>query len=323
MQNKPSRTDFGALLARSWQLYSQSLHVTFSITLLCAALPLLILLVVLYYGLASAFEPALRVAQAVLMSLLESGFDEWAIGAAVEQVLSSFGGLNLPEVILRAVGSLGLTALALVLMLPVQTLCRLLLTPIGRGASVKAHLSAAGGEKPHFSASFSAIRRRFGRLIALDLLMIPVSAALVVIAAAAAAAAGKLPVAGEAVKLLAPFLVILLLGCARQIAAIEVLHGDARVFNAFGMAFKRFFTDWTYAAAGGLYYAALLTGGVLILAADVMLMVLTMLPPVMTVLYLTLFLPLGQAMNVVMAQEQDRRAEKSELPPPENQNECE
>ena len=72
-----------------------------------------------------------------------------------------------------------------------------------------------------------------------------------------------------------------------------------------------------------MYYAALLTGGVLILAADVMLMVLTMLPPAMTVLYFALFLPLGQAMNVVMAQEQERRAAKSQLPQPEDQNECE
>ena len=311
MSGKTTRTDFGTLLARAWQLYARSLHVTFPVTLLCAALPLLIVIAVVYYGLATAFEPALRVAQAVLRSLLESGFDEWAIGAAVEQVLASFGGLDFFGIILRALGGIGITVLLMLVLLPVLALCRLLLAPVGRGACVQALLSAYNEEKPRFSAAFTAARRRSGRLMAFELLMLPVSAAVLVLAGFICVHAAKLPAAGDAAAWLAGIAAIVLLACAKQIAAMRILDENARMASALGAAFRSFFTDWTYAAAGGLFYMSLLCGAVLMFAVDVLLMVLAIVPPIATVLYAALFVPLGYALTVVMAKEQIRRAREN------------
>ena len=49
----------------------------------------------------------------------------------------------------------------------------------------------------------------------------------------------------------------------------------------------------------------------MILAVDVLLMVLAMLPPIAAVLFITLFLPLCRALTVVMLKEQIRRADPS------------
>lgn len=311
MSDRSSRADFGTLLARAWSLYSKSLHITFPAALLCGALPVLVVLFAAYYAFASGFEPVLRIAQAVLRSLLENGFDEWAMGAAVEQVLAGFGGLDPLQAILRALGGLGITVLVVLLALPVLALLRLMLVPVGRGASLQAQRCALAGEPVGFSGAFSAARRHLGRLIAVDLLLLPVGAVVIVLSALLCIAAGKVPGLGRAAVFVVIFAVPVFLGSLRQLSVLHLLEGNVRVFSAVGLAFRRFFTDWTYAASGALFCAGLYIGTAMILAVDVLLMVLAMLPPFAAVLFITLFLPLCRALTVVMLKEQIRRADPS------------
>ena len=311
MLNPTPRTDFGTLLARAWKLYAKALHITFPTHFICMALPVTAVLAVLYYGLVNAFEPALRIAQTMLRSLLENGFDEWALGNAMEQMMTSLGTLNPLEILLRAVGSIGLTALILLLLLPLVAVCRLLLTPIGRGASLAAHTAALRDQRPRFSDSFSALKKRFGRLMGLELLFLPTTALFIALAVLLCSAVSAVPTIGSAVKLIIALAAITVIGSLRHLGAMAALRQNLPVFRAYGYAFKRFFTDWTYLAAGCLFYACLFGGAVLILVADVFLMILAVLPPIAVVLYFALFMPLAQTIVLVMHQEQTRRAEGS------------
>lgn len=307
MQKSKPRTDFGELLARSWQLYGRSLGATFPAALLCDVLPVGIVLTAIYYGLVSAFEPAVRVAQAMLRSLLQNGFDEWAVGAAVEQVMGSLGGTGFLQTLFRMLGSFGGLAIALALLLPAFLACRILLTPYGRGLSMQA-LSLHVKERPvRLSKRYAAYKPLIGRMIALELISLPPAAALIAVASGLSKLLVKIPAVGQAASLCAFLAALTAVICIRLLMTRIILTQNADVFHAFSQAVGCFFTDWTYLAAGALFFVGLAGCALLVAVADVMLMILVLIPPVSLMLLYALAMPLLQSIVTVLHEEQQSR----------------
>jgi len=302
------RTDFGTLLARAWKLYTDTLGVTFPVTLLCRILPVIAACAVLYAAVADVLEPLLTTARAGLLSLLENGFGEWALGNAVEQAQGWFGGEDILNSIIRVAISLGFAFVVLLAFIPVRLLCRLLLSPVACGASVSAQLAQQQGQRIRFGQAVAVVRRRYGRLVLLELIQFPVCIAVSIGVAALCWAAGKLPFGTGTVRLCVAVGATSLISGLRHLSVRFVLYEDDRAFRAFGRAFLSFFTDWTYIAAGGIFCGGLLVCSLLAFPADVFLTILAQLPPAAVLLVCALFLPLQQAICIVMAQEQSRRA---------------
>lgn len=305
MQKNNTSAGFGALFGRGWSLYKQSFGTTFPITLLCAVLPLFLLIAVVYYGIVLAFEPVLRIAQAVFGSLLESGFDEAAMGKAMETVLASFRDFNLLEALWRMLRVVGGMTVLVMLMLPVQVGCALILLPTGRGAAVYAQHRAIQGENLRFSEAFRGVRRVTGKLMGLNLAFVPVHLAGICAAALLAELAGYLP-SGDAVAGTICVAAAAMLGGTQQLAVLVGLEENVWGFAAMGRAFKLFFTRWSYLCAGMIFYTILFGCGMLVCFADVWLMIMGVMPPLAIPLTVALALPLQQAL--VTAIYQDQRA---------------
>ena len=303
MQNQNNTSGFSALFGRGWSLYKQSFGTTFPVTLVSAVLPLFALVVIVYYGIVLAFEPALRIAQAVFRSLMESGFDEAAMGDAMQTVLESFSGFNLLQTLWRMLRVVGGMMLLVMLMLPVQAGCLLILLPTGRGAAAFAHKAAADGVSARFSEAFRGVRHCSGKLMGLGLAFVPVHAAGICAAILLAELADYLP-SGDAVAGTIFVAAAALLGGTQQLAVLIGLEENIWGIRALGRAFKCFFTRWSYVCAGMIFYTILFGSIMLVCFADVWLMIMGVMPPLAVPLTLAAALPLQQALVTVIYREQ-------------------
>ena len=309
---KNERTGFGALLGRGFRIWSGSLSASFSAVLLCSVLPALVIAVALYYCLLVAFRPAFQLLQTILQSLLTYGFDEWAIGDAVSRVLEDFSRMDHELLLRQLLGSMGTLAGVLLISVPLQLVSSFVLMPMAQGAVAEAQSRLWHGVRVPFGAAFAAIRRRAGRLMVLNLAFYVSAVALSAACSVVGAFLALLPMVGPAVLAALELVIVLLLMGVECLMYLAAVNEDQWHFKAIGLAVKRFFTDWAYAAAMAVYGAMLLGCLLLTALADLLLMTLAMFPPVLTVLAGAFLTPL--AMSFVTAVYYDQRKREGYAP---------
>lgn len=308
MQKKErARTDFWHLLRRGRKLYSAALGATFPATLLCVFLPTLIMVVAGYYCLLSMFRPVVEILQAIVRSLMLYGFDEWAVGEAVERVTESLRELGIREMLMQMLGSVGGIVLLAAFMVPVRILCRAVVTPLGQCAAAEAHSRGWHGVKVSFKKAFAAIRRHTGRIVVLCLIFWLVSTAAAFVMAFVVGAIALIPVAGGVLAIAAAAAFCALMLCLWDLMLLIGLNEDQWHFKALGGAFRHFFTDWAYLSAGLVFCSVLVLCLMVTVLLDALLMVLAMFPPVVTLLTIVLALPMMQAFDTVIYYDRRRR----------------
>ena len=308
MQNeKIQRTGFGMLLSRGWRLYGKSLGTTFSISFLCNALPSLLLTVVVYYCVATMFRPVFQVAQTVLQSLLTYGFDEWAIGEAVERLLLSIEGYTLETMLKQMLGSMGWLVVLLIVLAPVKLICQYVVAPVGAGAVAETQSRTWHGVKVGISAAFAAVKKRAGRLMVLYLVFLLGNAALGMVLSFASAVLSLIPVVGSVAGFCLAVGVAALSMGLQELMVLVAINEDKWHFEALIQALKRYFTDYAYIASGAIIWSGVLVALLLVAVLDVFLMILAMFPPVLTVLLTAFAAPLSAAITTVVYYDQRKR----------------
>lgn len=306
------RTGFGALLTRGWRLWSGSLGTSFPAVLLCGVLPALVIAVAGYYCLLVAFRPAFQLLQTILQSLLTYGFDEWAIGDAVSRVLEDFGLMDHEQMLRQLLGSMGTLVGVALISVPLQLASSYVLMPMAQGAVAEAQSRLWHGVRVPFGAAFAAIRRRAGRLMVLNLALLLAELGLSIVLSVVSALVALLPVMGPAAVTALELVAVLLVMGVQSLVYLVAINEDQWHFNAIGLAVKRFFTDWAYAAAMAVYGAVLVGSLLLTVLADLLLMTLALFPPVLTVLAMAFLMPL--AMSFVTAVYYDQRTREGYAP---------
>ncbi len=306
-KEKKPRAGFGTLLANGWMTYRRGMGASVPATLLCVLLPALIVTVTVYYCLAAMFQPVLQVLQAIVNVVLQNGFDEWAVGAAVEQTLLALGALRPQELVRQVLGSAGWMVVVLAIMAPLQVVFRYVLTPIGQGAMALAHGAGVYGVKMAFHQAMRDGKGRIGKILVLNLVYTLGTVVLYGVGSVLAGFVALLPVIGVILSVLIVMVMLCVGFGVRDLMLFVGLNENKWHFVALFEAVKRYFTDWAYICAGLIFLAGLALGVCMVAVLDALVMVLAMFPPVLTLLLIAFSIPLLQALTCAIYDDQRKR----------------
>lgn len=307
MQFSNQRTGVDGLLSRGWKLYGESLGSTFPLVFLFDTLPSLLMTAVSYYGLVTAFHPFFQVLQTILQSLLRYGFDEWAIGQAVERLLTSMEGYSMELILRQMLGALGWMVVLMLILMPIRLVLRYVVLPMAAGAAAEAQSRVWQGIPVTLRSALVAVKGRAGRLIVLNLVYLLACGVIFMLLSVGLATLLSVPFIGTAAAICVAMCVMVLFTGLREVMVLIAINEDQWHFHALTQAFRRYFTDYAYGASSAVIWLCILAVALICAVLDLMLMFLLTFPPVMTPMQYAFALPLSAAVTTSVYYDQRKR----------------
>lgn len=281
------KTGFGALMARAWKLFTRTLGTGVSSILLFQGLPVLILVLCGAAALAGlgAF----------------SFFDELALDMRT--------GLDFGNRLNSVLNIENLVTLwfALILVVFISGLTLPFTRPLSMGVMLESQSRSWHGFNLGFGRSFNQVKKRFGKLIVLSLVLMLMTFACEMAVSVAALVATIIPLLNivlSPVVMLASFAFTAVVEGITLLSYLIAINEDKWHFDAVIEATRRFFKIGDYTGMMLICHAISMAVMVLLIILDLVLVLVFFFPPVLTIAFCVLLTPFKAALITSVYYEQ-------------------